>query len=1357
MKRPGEDSFELQNVDNAPTKQLTSAIDLSANLDEINLLQPGSQIGRYVIRKRIGAGGFGVVFLGEDSALKRDVCIKVSRSQESSERSKQFSLIAEARSAASLDHPNVVRVFDTGVWKNYPYLIMEYVAGVTLGHELAGTQPISIRRALNLMKQVALALSHLHSKGLIHRDLKPANILIGEHDTVKLTDFGLALSDDMPAWNKQQIAGTQRYMAPEQVLGETHRIDGRTDIWGFGVVLYELLTSKPPFRATDPKALFQRILKGDAPSLRQRRPDVPQSLDQFCLRCLSQCMSERFQSATELLEDLEWVQASLEDSNATDSKNVPRSSNATPEIQANPAVIQGVAGNLADSKQTAGSTNKLSKTEPLSGTDSSGGSTSQSDLLPIVPRGLQSFDHEDHPFFLRMLPGPRAAHGIPLSLRFWKNWVAAQDGERSQGVGVLYGPSGSGKSSFIKAGLLPEIQQTTSPVYMDFTVERPVEALLLRLQKYFPESKSCSDLASTLAFIRRRSFGKPTLLVLDQFEQYLANTPLDLQHELVQSLRQCDGVGLKAILLVRDDFWNSISQFMHLLESSLSDQSNAMSLPLLNTQHAKRTLEAIGRAYACLPLSTEPISEAQRSFIELAVEQLSQEGTVVCVRLMMFAELMRKHPWEPRTLSRLGGMDGAAMRYLKESFDAHTAPISHRSVAPICREILRALLPHLPVETKSFAKSKKELSDLVGQTASRVQFEQAIGILEKELRLISTVGQGDDSKPIYSLIHDYLVKPVRDWIFEHEQSTWQGRARSKLTLLAARFEREPTTRNLPSVSEWFAIQSSVASARRTDLERQLMRSASRVVYAKLLSFMAAATILLGGAWFVVRAQSEVWQAERSKAVAAVDLFLASKPDGLDLAQKMVLGLKVPARSEYTTRQYLGEPNFDRRLTLLGALLGASLDPALVVKSIDESEIDAQPVWRMAFGDSRLRDSVLKFAASDSRLSAKVHWLFLASGDFRALSWIEQSDEPSAIVLCHQIAACALEEPDSAASWNSKELERVVAEKPMDSELHALATLLIGLVSPAAPHDWKRIERQAVSGRAAVAMPAQWYIEKSKNSNVEFTPTEPNASDWRIEKPVPNISLPMVRLPAGEMVFTPPSGNKSSAENNPVLIAVDEGVWVTSDKISYEVASEFANSQPDPIGFKLSNENGYAKFNNAKAVFRFCNWLSESSGYESVYALQDSERDESKPEIQEVNGVFIKPDVDGFRLPTRDEFLYIATCGDQAQVIDSLYANAQMFHHARTTDMKASDARKSFLSTPSPWGTQNIFSLPSELFIDKEHGLSITIPGQASQENFLVVPVDDAFLNTAAIRLVRNSRKTKTAVIRPSGDGKEKAQ
>ena len=1327
MTQSEGNSFELQDDDNTPTKQLTSAVNLSENSDEIYQLGAGSRIGRYVIRKRIGSGGFGVVFVGEDSALKRDVCIKISRTIESSERSKQFSLIAEARSAASLDHPNVVRVFDTGVWNNYPYLIMEYVAGVTLGHELAISQPISIQRALMLMKQVALALSHLHSKGLIHRDLKPANILIGEGDTVKLTDFGLALSDDMPAWNKQQIVGTQRYMAPEQVLGETHRLDGRTDIWGFGVVLYELLTSKPPFRATDPKALFHGILKGDAPSLRQRRPDVPQALDQFCLRCLSQCMSDRFQSATELLEDLEMVLVSLGDSNTTAPHLTSPSQNIMP---ANPAAIQDGSGNSANSNQTAGSTNKLSKTEQHHGTQSSGFSLGQSDLIPIVPRGLHSFDDEDHCFFLKLLPGPRAAQGTPLSLRFWKNWVANRDGERAQSVGVLYGPSGSGKSSFIKAGLIPEVRQTTNTVYVDFTVERPIEALLSRIHRSYPESTARTDLASTLAFIRKQASSKTTLIVLDQFEQYLANTPLNLQHELVQSLRQCDGAALKAILLVRDDFWNSISQFMHLLDSSLSDQRNAMSLPLLNTQHAERTLEAVGRAYECLPVASESITDVQRSFIELAVQQLSQEGTVVCVRLMMFAELMRKHPWEPKTLSRLGGMDGAARKYLEESFDAHSSPISRRSVAPICREILRALLPKLPVETKSFAMSKQALSDLVCQTESRVEFDQAIGVLEKELRLISAVGQGSDGQPLYSLTHDYLVKPVRDWIYEHEQSTWQGRARSKLTSLAARYEREQSHRNLPSVFEWFAIQSSVASARRTDLEKRLMRSASRVVYAKLISFVAAITILLSGAWIVVRAQNEVWQSERSKAISAVDLFLASKPDGLETAQKGLLDLNRSAFLVYESKRYLGEPDYDRRLTFLGAMLGARLEPDRLVKAVDESEMAVQAIWKIAFQNLQLRDTALKASSFAAGFSPRMHWLFLANDDFRTLDAIELSSEPSPIVLCHQIVACALAEPESAQVWNTAKLEEMVAQKPLSSELHALTTLLIGLVSPADPVLPKRIEIQSVASQASIAMPAQWYIEKSKNKVVEFANPESDDSDWRIERPLPGVSIPMIRLAPGAMAITT-GGKKGGSNSKPLLIVIDEGIWVAQERVSFELVSRFYDSLPNQSEFEIRDRKGVGAFTSTKAVYMFCNWLSTAANYEPVYKIGDS----ADPEIESTS--VKKPN--GFRIATLHERLYIATCAEQSEVLEELYSNEKMFDSVRSRPVNfLTEHRDEFLSTPNPWGFKNLFSFPAEVnAIDGDsRELVNSTPSDTPMRNLSFIQTTESSIGANCLRLVR---------------------
>jgi len=220
---------------------------------------------------------------------------------------------------------------------------------------------------------------------------------------------------------------------------------------------------------------------------------------------------------------------------------------------------------------------------------------------------------------------------------------------------------------------------------------------------------------------------------------------------------------------------------------------------------------------------------------------------------------------------------------------------------------------------------------------------------------------------------------------------------------------------------------------------------------------------------------------------------------------------------------------------------------------------------------------------------------------------------------------------------------------------------------------------------------------------------------------------MIRLPAGEMVFTPPVRTKDMAdEGSPFVIFVDEGIWITSEKIRFEVASEFAKSQTIPLGFELGSNNGYAHFDNANAVFRFCNWLSEVSGYEAAYKFKDSSPVESEPELEETNGVFIRPNVDGFRIPTRDEFFYIATCGEQSAVIDALYANAKMFNGTRTRGMTPSDARKPFLSTPSPWGIKNIFSLPAELFNDQKLGkLATAILGEASWNNFSTVPVKDA--------------------------------
>ena len=1309
-------NFELGDEDDTPTKQFSSVFDVSGpNEDALGLLVAGSSIGRYQIRRRVGRGGFGVVFLAEDSVLKRDVFIKVSRTPRDSSKESHFTLVAEAQAAASLDHPNIVRVFDTGQWNEYPYLVMEYVAGATLANEIRSSKMVSVNRALMLMEQVAMALVHLHTRGLIHRDLKPANILISPSDVIKLTDFGLAISDEMPIWNKQHIAGTNRYMAPEQVLGETHRIDGRTDIWGFGVVLYELLTSKPPFRSTDPKTLFESILKGDAASLRQRRPDIPHSLDLFCLRCLSQCMSDRFQSATEMLEDLATVRNCLEDSQPLEQRGVIVETTLQPPREQRP---------MSTSTPETDTSNRHSTITNIN----------QSEIIGMVPRGLRSFEDEDHEFFLKLIPGPRGAQDMPVSLRFWKKWIASNDGNVANAVGILYGPSGSGKSSFIKAGLMPSIRESTTSIYVDFTVNRPVEALLSQLKKEFPKSASQPDLTSALASIRNATRDRTTVLILDQFEQYLANTPLNLQHELVQSLRQCDGKRLKAILLVRDEFWNSISHFMHLMESSLADLSNALSLPLLNQRHAERVLEAIGRAYENLPSLPDPISERQQAFIEQSVQLLSNEGLVICVRLAMFAELMRSREWDPKTLISIGGVDGAAIKYLKESFDVQTAPISRRSVSQSCREILRCLLPTRMTDLKSCAKSKDEIRSLVGQGLSPFEFEHAIYVLESELRLISAIGQGADGKPLISLAHDYLVRPIKDWIFEHEQSTWQGRARTKLVNLTAQYESDPSPRNLPTIAEWFSIQRAVPIARRSPTERQVLGVATRVVLRKFATIAVAALLFLSVASYAMIVRYNAQQSEVKKAITAVELFLASKPSGLETASKGVLDQLQIAKKEFSRKVFVGEESFDHRLALLGSLVGANVDTEKVVRACVASDQATCHLWRVAFQNTKLRDSVLQVLKKEPKISPKLHWPFLANDDFRLVTYIETSETPSPLILCHQIAACAIDdfEPNS---WNSRKLEALASKELMKPELHLLATLLIGLLKPLNEVALDRIEQQANACDAAIAMNAQWYLSITKDPKGDFSPSEPEKADWKIERPSITVSIPMIHLQTGTMTYTKPnmdSNNKEVLET--VVTAIVDNIWVAQERLEFELATRFVKSQQVSDSIEINDRYGYAAFKTMKSICLFCNLLSQSCGYERAYEFDDSE---SAGRIVMSPNVFWKPQANGFRIPTVDERNYIATCGNYRSIADDLLSNPSYFDRTRNLSQNSVEIKPARRSVPNPWGFSNTTSYPPELLFNANRLiLSSSFISLGGSSNLEEITIQPERVNQTSLRLVR---------------------
>jgi WD40 repeat protein/tRNA A-37 threonylcarbamoyl transferase component Bud32 len=269
--------------------------------------QPGDgrrMVGRFEVLGLAGVGAFGSVYRARDLELDRVVALKVPRAGALAEGEDRERFLREARSAAQLRHPGIVPVHEVGQHDGVPYLVSDFVQGVTLADRLSAGLPPP-REAAQLAAALADALQYAHDRGVIHRDVKPSNVLLDEHSIPHLTDFGLArrAGGEVTMTAEGQVLGTPAYMSPEQAAGEGHRVDGRSDVYSLGAILYRMLTGETPFRG-NPRMLLHQVLHEEPRPPRRLNDRLPRDLETICLKAMAKEPGRRYPMARDLADDL---------------------------------------------------------------------------------------------------------------------------------------------------------------------------------------------------------------------------------------------------------------------------------------------------------------------------------------------------------------------------------------------------------------------------------------------------------------------------------------------------------------------------------------------------------------------------------------------------------------------------------------------------------------------------------------------------------------------------------------------------------------------------------------------------------------------------------------------------------------------------------------------------------------------------------------------------------------------------------------------------------------------------------------------------------------------------------------------
>lgn len=980
------------------------------------------QGGRYQLKNVLGEGAFGRVYRAWDQDLQRQVAIKLPTCRRFKRPEDAEQYLAEARTVASLSHRHIVPVYDTGRTKNGSiYIVSKLIEGETL-ETLLQRRRISFDETAMLLSSVASALHDAHRNKLIHRDVKPGNILLETPgETPYVADFGLAIREE-DYLKERSIAGTPAYMSPEQIRGEGHLLDGRSDIFSVGVILFEMLTGRRPFFGQTPQALFERIIASQPVPPTALDANIPAELERICLKALEKRAANRYPNAKALAEDLlHW-------------NEVPVLSSSSHKVR---------------------------------------------------PRGLRSFGSDDSDFYLGLVPGPRNRQGLPQSIQFWKTRIEEKDRANSFRVGVIYGPSGCGKSSLVKAGLLPRLSKDINRIYIEATATNTESRLLDTLSTVFPDLPSSFALAESMGWLRRNLKNK-LVIVVDQFEQWLHSCPPESESNLVRGFRQVDGVNLHVVLLVRDDFAMPLARFMKMIDIPIVQGENFATVDLFDRDHAQNVLQSFGSALGQLPVRPADMDDAQKEFVNAAVRELAEDDKIISVHLALFAEMVKKKPWIPSTLMQVGGASGLGAAFLEETFGDAGASPEYRIHEQAARGILNELLPDIGSRIKGQMCSREQLfrasgySSRVGQDGEE-SFKELMNILDRDLRLITpsdSAGLSNGSYETtdsvsYQLTHDYLVPSLRDWLTRKQRESRLGRAYLKLDERSALWNSKPSNRHLPSLLEWANIWALTQKKQWTDSQQKMMNRASLVFgFHGGLAAITIALLFAVAFWANKRIESREnasYVRERVESLAAastVDLpNVARELSGYEqwsapLLTELASNEQAEARGRFHARLLLVEQNSSYVDLLFSDLLDASVVDLPVLISFLRSyapDLRARLWEAVQNGSNRQRLRAAATLASYEPLTAA--WQpelldtiesLLTVPESESSRWIELL-EPIGDRIAEPLAELALQHSPpligKQASIAAAALAKFLADEPMRLTPHFLLADSAGQFQP----------------------------------------------------------------------------------------------------------------------------------------------------------------------------------------------------------------------------------------------------------------------------------------------------------------------